>query len=100
MFRTKRNADKAYEQHKWQYKQAKHDQRALEDLNPPSGIFQGLAIDMNATPDMPSDIGFGPKPVNREGYEVQQEVDDGESPESRTGYVLDADRFARAGERI
>src|SRR4026209_1533065 len=100
MFWAKSNADKGNEQGKRQHEQTKHNQGALEYLDPPSGIFQRLAVDVNAAPDVPSHVGFGPKPVNSERYEVQQEVDNGESPQSRTGYVFEADRFACTLERI
>ena len=71
VLRPQGNIDEGCDQHKGQHKQAEYNQGALEKLDPPSGIFQGLAIDMHAAPDMLSHIGFRPEPVNCKGHNVQ-----------------------------
>jgi hypothetical protein len=76
------------------------EKRTLEQFDATSGILQGLLIDVNTTPDVAAHPGLGPETIEREGYEIQQEVDDDESPQPRTGHIFNPNLFACTWERI
>ena len=74
VFRTKANLQRHEEQDDGQDEHAENDQCADEKLLSAAGIFQSLAVDVDAAPDMAADIGLGPEPVDRQGYQVQEQI--------------------------
>ena len=75
-------------------KNRENDQRAHEQLHAAPGIFERLAVDMDATPNMPARIGFGPEPVNSESDDAEQKIDDSEGQQARPRDIVETERFS------
>ncbi len=67
----------------------KHDQGAQKELHSPPGIFERFAIDVDTTPDMPSDIGFRPEAVNAQGHHEEQGIEEGDPSQARLVDIVD-----------
>ncbi len=89
MFRAVSQRQPEIDERNRQDEYAEDDQRTEEKLRPRSGIFERLAIDAYAIPDVLAHIGLSPKAVERQRQYKEQGVDKRDATEAGLGLISD-----------